>query len=216
MGIFLYFVFQSTFKMQQKKYLEDLSEIKDLMSRSSRFLSLSGLSGVLAGVYALIGAAIAYFFLLPKEGEVFTLHSANFKMLVVLLFAIALLSLLTAFGLSYQKAQKMGEKIWDATTIRLLINFAIPMVTGGLYILIKLNSQHYGLTGSLMLIFYGLALVNASKYTLGQVRYLGYVEIILGLLCAVFPGHGFWFWTLGFGLMHILYGGIMYRKERMA
>ena len=200
--------------MQQKNYLEDLTEIKDLMSRSSRFLSLSGLSGVLAGVYALVGAAIAYFFLLPTDGETLTAHSTNFKLLVVLLLVIAGISILTAFGLSYRRAQKMGEKIWDTTTIRLLINFAIPMVTGGLYILIKLNSQHYGLTGSLMLIFYGLALVNASKYTLGQVRYLGYIEIVLGLLCAAFPGYGFWFWTLGFGLMHILYGGLMYRKEQ--
>ena len=202
--------------MESKNYLEDLSEIKDMMSRSSRFLSLSGLSGILAGVYALFGAALAHIYLLPKQGEKLIMDSTEFKLLVILLLGIALLSLVTAIGLSYRRAQKMGENIWDATTARLLINFAVPMVTGGIYILIKIQSEYYGLTGALMLIFYGLALVNSSKYTLGQVRYLGYIEIALGLLCAALPGHGFWFWAIGFGGMHILYGALMYVKERQA
>lgn len=201
--------------MSEQDYLKDIHEIKNLMNKSSRFISLSGLSGILAGVYAILGAAIAYFFLLPK-GEFVVLHSWNFKMLVVLLLAIAVLSVVTAFLLTTRKAKQHNTKIWDATTRRLLLNFLIPLVTGGIYILIKLNSQHYGLTASLMLIFYGLALINASKYTIGNVKYLGYVEIIAGLLCAVFPGYGFWFWVFGFGVMHILYGSSMLVNEKKA
>ncbi len=199
--------------MSEKDYLKDISEIKNLMNRSSRFISLSGLSGIMAGIYALIGAAIAYFYLVPP-GEYVVLHSWNFKMLVVLLIAIAVLSVVTAFYLTTRKAKQQNEKIWDGTTKRLLLNFLVPLVTGGIYILIKLNSQHYGLTASLMLIFYGLALVNASKYTIGNVKYLGYIEIVAGLLCAAFPGYGFWFWIFGFGLMHIGYGSLMLIQEK--
>ena len=199
--------------MSEKDYLKDISEIKNLMNRSSRFISLSGLSGIMAGIYALIGAAIAYFYLVP-EGEYVVLHSWNFKMLVVLLITIAVLSVATAFLLTTRKAKQLNEKIWDSTTKRLLLNFLIPLVTGGIYILVKLNSQHYGLTASLMLIFYGLALVNASKYTIGNVKYLGYIEIVAGLLCAAFPGYGFWFWIFGFGLMHIGYGSLMLIQEK--
>ncbi len=198
--------------MESKKYLDDISQIKDLMNRSSRFISLSGLSGILAGIYAITGAVITYVFLLPKDDYV-VLHSWNFKMIVGILIGIAVLSLVTAYLLTSQKAKKNNEKVWDETTKRLLINFLVPLVTGGIYILIKLNSQHYGLTGSLMLIFYGLALVNASKYTIGNVRYLGYVEIILGLICAAFPGYGFWFWVIGFGFSHIIYGSLIYFKD---
>jgi len=200
--------------MSDQDYLKDISEIKNLMNRSSRFISLSGLSGIFAGVYAIIGAAIAYIYLFPKPGEFLTLHSWNFKLLLALLASVAILSVVTAYLLTTQKAKKNNEKIWDATTRRLLINFLIPLVTGGIYIIIKLNSQHYGLSASLMLIFYGLALVNASKYTIGNVKYLGYAEIIIGLLCAALPGYGLWFWLLGFGLFHIIYGSIMYIKER--
>jgi hypothetical protein len=200
--------------MSNQDYLKDISEIKNLMNRSSRFISLSGLSGIFAGVYAIIGAAIAYIYLFPKPGEFLTLHSWNFKLLLALLASVAILSVVSAYLLTTQKAKKNNEKIWDATTRRLLINFLIPLVTGGIYIIIKLNSQHYGLSASLMLIFYGLALVNASKYTIGNVKYLGYAEIIIGLLCAALPGYGLWFWLLGFGLFHIIYGSIMYIKER--
>ena len=199
--------------MSEQDYLKDISEIKNLMNRSSRFISLSGLSGIFAGIYALIGAGVAYFFLLPIQYYV-TLHSWNFKMLVGLLIAVAVLSVVTAFLLTTRKAKAHNAKIWDDTTKRLLLNFMIPLVTGGIYILIKLNSQHYGLTAALMLIFYGLALVNASKYTIGNVKYLGYVEIIAGLLCAALPGYGFYFWVFGFGVMHIIYGTIMYFQEK--
>ena len=200
--------------MDSKDYLNDLSEIKDLMNRSSRFLSLSGLSGIMAGIYALIGAAITYLFLLPPAGTYLTLHSWSFKLIVLILCAVALLSIVTAYLLTSNRAKKNNEKIWDNTTKRLLLNFLIPLVTGGIYILIKLNSQHYGLTGSLMLVFYGLALVNASKYTLGNIKYLGYAEIVLGLLCAALPGYGFWFWVIGFGVFHIIYGSLIYLKEQ--
>ncbi len=199
--------------MSDQDYLKDISEIKDLMNRSSRFISLSGLSGILAGLYAIAGAAIAYFYLIP-EGEYLVLDSWNFKTLVALLLGIAVLSIVTAFLLTTRKAKRNNEKIWDETTRRLLINFMIPLVTGGIYILIKLQSQHYGLTGALMLIFYGLALVNAAKYTLSKIRYLGYAEIILGLVCAALPGYGFWFWVAGFGILHVLYGSWMYVMEK--
>ncbi|UII78630.1 hypothetical protein [Flagellimonas sp. CMM7] len=202
--------------MESKKYLDDISQIKDLMNRSSRFISLSGLSGILAGIYAITGAIVTYIFLIPKnEGHV-TLHSWNFKIIVGILIAVAVLSLVTAYLLSSKKAKKNNEKVWDETTKRLLISFLVPLITGGIYILIKLNSQHYGLTGSLMLIFYGLALVNASKHTIGNVKYLGYAEIILGLICAALPGYGFWFWVIGFGVLHIVYGSLIYFKEEKA
>ncbi|NKI33135.1 hypothetical protein [Croceivirga thetidis] len=199
--------------MDSKKYIEDISQIKDMMKRSSRFLSLSGLSGIMAGLYAIGGAVIAYFFLFPARGEYLTLHSWNFKMTIVLLLSVAILSIITGFLLTTRKARKNNEKIWDETTRRLLFHFLVPLMTGGIYILIKLNSQHYGLTASLMLIFYGLALLNSSKYTLSNVQYLGLAEIVLGLICAAFPGYGFWFWVIGFGLLHVIYGSLIYIRE---
>lgn len=199
--------------MNERDYLKDINEIKEILNRSSRFISLSGLSGIMAGVYAIIGALIAYFVYLPKDGSKIIMSSWNFKMLIVLLISVAILSIITAYIFTSKKAKKNNEKIWDETTKQLIINFLVPLVTGGIFIIIKLSSQQYGLSASLMLIFYGLALVNASKFTLGNIKYLGYAEIVSGLVCALLPGFGFWFWLIGFGFFHIIYGILMYLKE---
>jgi MFS family permease len=198
--------------MDSKDYLKDISEIKDLMNRSSRFISLSGSSGILAGIYALIGAAVTYWLVTTYSENSLHLDDWIFTTVLLILCAVAGLSILTAILLTTKKAKKNGEKIWDTSSKRLVLNFLIPLVTGGLYILIMLNQQTYGQAGALMLIFYGLALVNASKYSIGDIQYLGYIEILLGLICALFPEYGFWLWILGFGLMHIIYGAMMYFK----
>lgn len=199
--------------MSTEEYLKDITQIKDMMNKSSRFLSLSGLSGMMAGIYALIGAAIAYYLVSISGRDYLILDGKIFNYILLDLLGVALLSSVTAIILSTRKAKKNNETLWNGTSRRLLIAFLIPLITGGIYILIKIYSNHYGLTGSLMLIFYGLALVNASKHTIGNVKYLGYIEIILGLICAIYPGYGFWFWVVGFGVMHIIYGSLIYLKH---
>jgi general stress protein CsbA len=198
--------------MESKDYLKDISEIKDLMNKSSRFISLSGLSGILAGMYALIGAAIAYWLVTNHSNGTLTLHGWVFQSCLITLILVAMVSIITAIILTTKKAKKHQAKIWDATSKRLVINFLIPLVVGGLYILIILSQGKYEQSGGLMLIFYGLALVNASKYSIGDIRYLGYIQIILGLLASWKPGYGFWLWVIGFGIMHIVYGTWMYLK----
>lgn len=198
--------------MESKDYLKDISEIKNMMNKSSRFISLSGLSGILAGIYALIGAAVAYWLVANSGREYLILDGTIFRLILLDLFLVALFSIVTGIVMTTQKAKKHGAKIWDATSRRLVINFLIPLVAGGIYILIILGQQKYGQTAALMLIFYGLALINASKYSIGDIRYLGFAEIVLGLAAAIYPGLGFWFWVLGFGVMHIIYGTWMHFK----
>ena len=203
--------------MEAKDYLKDIQEIKTMMSQSSRFISLSGLSGILAGVYSLIGAWFAYktiYFDTSKLGVYKNLIISQESIYKLLFIAgtVLILSIITAILLSYQKATKHNEKVWNASSKRLVINFLIPLATGGIFILFLIEKEFLGLIAPLTLIFYGLACVNASKYTLGDVRYLGLTQIILGLLSLWFLGYGLLFWALGFGFCHILYGSVMYFK----
>lgn len=215
--LFIYFVLQSTLKMENEKYLNDISEIKNMMNQSSRFISLSGLSGVLAGIYSLVGAWFAYktiYFDTSTLGNYKNLvisESAVIKLFIIAA-AVLILSIITAVILSAKKASKSEEKIWNTTSKRLVINFAIPLATGGFFILFLIEKEILSLVAPLTLIFYGLACVNASKYTLGDVRYLGLTMIFLGLLSTWFLGFGLLFWALGFGVCHILYGSVMYFK----
>lgn len=205
-------MFFKVLNMDTQNYLQDLKEIKDLMNKSSQFISLSGLSGILAGIYALIGAVVAYYLIENHDEYYITLESSTFKLIFLTATLVLVASLLTAYLCTINKAKKVGEKVWNASSKRLLINFFIPLVTGGIFAILLLKNGYYGLVAPITLLFYGLACVNASKYTLRDVRYLGITEIILGLLAVEFSGYGLYFWVLGFGICHIVYGTVMHFK----
>ncbi|MGK6352586.1 hypothetical protein [Parapedobacter sp. DT-150] len=206
---------------EEKDYIRDIAEIRSMMERMSKFLSLSGWAGIMAGIYALTGAYLAhqFFHFNPDDTAYAATRSGNSVIpllnLIILALVILVLAIGTAVFLSYQKAHKRGEKIWNATSRRLLINMSIPLVAGGLLILVLISKGLIGLIAPFTLIFYGLALYNASKYTYREVGALGLIQIGLGLISTYFMGYGLFFWAAGFGLLHIIYGiYIHYKYER--
>lgn len=199
------------------EYEKDLASIRTMMERSVKFISLSGMSGIMAGIYAVVGAAAAYRMVYyPDSPLAYRIETIQEASIVTRLSIIAALVLIASIGtglwLSYRKAGKHNTNLWNATSKTLVINLAIPLVTGGLLILILLNEGYYGIAPPACLIFYGLALINASANLYDEVRYLGYCEIILGLISAFLGGYGLLFWTLGFGVLHIVYGAVMYYR----
>lgn len=207
---------------QRLEPLETLTEIRSLMERSSRFISLSGLSGVFAGVFALLGAAAAYYRLgLSLSSPNYYRYAQDpagnpdpdfYRFFVVTALLVLGASLVVCFLLTYRKARRLGLPLWDATARRLAANLLLPLVVGGLFCLALLYHGQVGLVAPATLLFYGLALLNASKYTLRDLRYLAICEMALGLLAAFFIGYGLLFWAFGFGVLHIVYGVVMYQK----
>lgn len=207
--------------MEEKEIHDELSAIRGLMERSSKFISLSGLSGILAGVYALIGAAAAYLIIKNNPTAISNTTSLSEAMnnavnVILILTVVALLvliaSLTTGIVLSSRKAKRKGQSIWGTTSRALLFHMFIPLLTGGILIVLFLYQGNDGLIVPAMLIFYGLSLVSASNFTFTDVKYLGLLEIALGLIAACLPGHGLLFWAIGFGVLHIIYGSMMYLK----
>jgi hypothetical protein len=205
--------------METKNYHEDLSHIRSMMERSSRFISLSGLSGVVAGLTALIGAGYVYFVLKREgisyfDGDRNIYQPALVRELVMIGALILVVALLSGYIFTANKSRKKGLKIWDATTKRLLITFIVPLITGGIFCLALLFHHLFVWIAPATLIFYGLALVSAERYTLTDVKYLGYCQIVLGLVSLFFLGWGLLFWAIGFGFLHIVYGSIMHKKYK--
>jgi hypothetical protein len=197
-------------------YIQDIAEMRTMMERSTRFLSLSGMAGVMAGIYALAGAWIAYSMWNFNPGELMPIDG-NIAMpkVIGLGILVFLLSISTSIVLSQKKAAKRGETFWNPTSRRLLVNTAIPFLVGGVAILILLTKGLIGLAAPLSLVFYGLALYNAGKFTYEEVKILGLAEIALGLFSLWFVQYGMLCWALGFGVAHIIYGIYMhYRYER--
>lgn len=195
---------------------DDLQHIRQMMERSSRFISLSGLSGVMAGVVALIGAAIAWHLI----GST-VIDSTNYKsfesketLTQLVLLALTVLALAICFGIWFtiRKSKKQGLKVWTNTTKQLLLHLSIPLIAGGVFCVSALYHGYGTIVAPTTLVFYGLALVNASKFTYSDIQYLGYCEIFLGLVAMFLTGYGLIFWALGFGVLHIVYGIMMYKK----
>lgn len=203
--------------MTNEKHLQDIQEIRSIMERSTRFMSLSGLSGIMAGIYALIGAyfaqrhfneAIEQWNIIPYffdmwEYYIYYLIDAG----LILLFSIG-----TGIFLTARRAKTNGQKMWNSTARRMLFHVGLPLVVGAIVCVAMLYHREESMIAPVMLIFYGLGLVNGSHFTLSDIKYLGYIEIILGLLSAFFVHNGIFFWALGFGLMHVVYGIYMYIK----
>ena len=210
---------------RSEQSLEALQDIKKMMERSSRFISLSGWSGVSAGTAALVGAWLANREMQAFHGSVggrrgeTDLVRSSVDLLSLQLIRIAavvfIAAFVSAFLFTYLRSRKAGVAIWGPTAQRLMWNTVLPLLTGGVVILKMLQLGSYGLIAPSCLIFYGLALVNGSKYTLGEIRWLGYAQVVLGLINLWMPGYGLIFWATGFGVLHIIYGITMWlRYER--
>lgn len=200
--------------MEQKDLFKELGQIRSLMEKSSKFVSISGLSGVLIGCYALIGTAFASYSLYNPY-HIMGMVPGNISMVDLLLgtaILILLLSLVTGWLMARKKARKNRQSIWNITSKSLLFAVSIPLLTGGIVSLVLLAEDYYHLIAAMLLIFYGLALSAGSIYTFAEVKWLGILEITLGLVALCFPDYGLLLWGLGFGVLHIIYGFIVYKK----
>jgi hypothetical protein len=198
-----------------QQQLDDLNQIRSLMERSSRFISLSGLSGISAGIIALVGAALAWFGLhfnersfSPDEYFLYIKPTLGHPLLFLALdgLGVLILALISAFWFTRRNARHKGLKMWDRTAKRMFLQFSIPLVSGGIFCLILAIHGLGWLCAPATLLFYGLALINASKYSFTELGYLGGAEVILGLAASAFPGYALVFWAFGFGILHIIYG----------
>jgi hypothetical protein len=187
---------------------KEIQSIRALMEKSTKFISLSGFSGILMGIYALLGTGAAHYFLNDIIDQPQRLRS----ILIIIGIVVLVASLITAYFLSAYNAKKHGQRFQNAASIGLLQAMIAPLFVGGLVCIIAIYYEYFNLIVPFLLIFYGLALHAGGNYTFRDIRSLSYLQILLGLLAFLFPGYDLFFWSLGFGFLHVIYGCIMYYK----
>lgn len=218
--------------MHEQNHLKELARIRGLMDRSTRFLSLSGLSGIIAGAAALIGAFAAREHhkaliwsgdALAGAGSRYAGTDLTFRdawwghvaFLITDAAIVLVVALVAALWFTWRRSKRTGQGLWDASARRMVANLFLPLMAGGLFALALILNGAVQLVPAATLVFYGVALLNASKYTLDEIRWLGLSEMALGVVAAFWADAGLLFWALGFGVLHIFYGGLMYlRHER--
>lgn len=207
----------------ENEHIQALQEIKQMMDRGSRFVSLSGWSGIAAGICALGAALLTGKYLneygINENGYVAKSNyggNGNFLQLHPDLLILAVTTFIAAFFFAFLftwlRSRKTGLPIWSFTARKVIIGVAVPMIVGALFIWRITDLGAYGLIAPACLLFYGLALINGSKFTLSEVRYLGYLQLVLGIINLWAMDFGLYFWAAGFGVLHILYGIVMWNK----
>lgn len=206
---------------QQTDYLSDLQAIRSMMQRSSKFLSLSGWSGVMAGIYGLLAAYLAQQYLqfdaaaMEAAGLTGVEAFAALSGMMALAGCLLVLSLGTAAWMARRKAQKQGESVWTTASRRLLADLAVPLFTGGFLLLGLAWMGYHSLLLPTSLLFYGITLYQAGPVTYTALRILGLLNLALGFLALLMPENALLFWAAGFGLLHIVYGlFIHFRYEK--
>lgn len=202
--------------MNTAENLEALKDIRKMMERSGRFISLSGWSGIAAGSSALIGAWLAY----QRIGDYYSVDYSSGSYcpsclkndLILIAAGVFIVAFATATFFTFLKSKREGVAIWGNAARRLLWNTLLPMAAGGVMLWRMMELKQYELIAPGSLIFYGLALINGSKYTMGEVRYLGYAEILTGIVALWTISGGLFSWAFGFGVLHIVYGVAMWWK----
>jgi hypothetical protein len=203
-----------------KRPEDELAAIKSMMERSTRFLSLSGFSGILAGIYALAASGMAWYWIyFPNSSWSAGTESLSFKDLLNRMLVLGLGTLIAAVGSAYLLSKKKGagnaQPFWSPASKRFLQSLFLPVALGGFFCFALLHESAFELIPAAMLLFYGIGLVQSAQFTLGEIKNLGITQVILGLLAAFFPEYGLLCWALGFGLFHVIYGTLMYfRHER--
>lgn len=206
--------------LNMKKPEEELAEIKSMMERSTRFLSLSGLSGILAGVYALAAAGIAWYWIyFPSSSWSDGTESLSFRDLLNRMLMLGLGTLIAAVSTAYFLSKKKGtaatQPFWSPASKRFLQSLFLPVTLGGFFCFSLLHESAFELIPAAMLLFYGIGLVQSAQFTLGEIRNLGFSVVTLGLIASFHPEVGLLCWALGFGVFHLIYGSMMYyRHER--
>ncbi len=201
----------------EQEYIDDIREIRTIMERSTRFISLSGLSGIAAGIYALAGAFIAYRLIyapsagMPAESTLYGNHKLIWQLAWVAA-AVLVLTLATGIWLSYLKSKREGKVFWGRGSKQFLAGVSTPLVAGGIFIILMIVQGYFTMVAPAFLVFYGLALIHGGRYTESDIQWPGYLEIILGLTAAAVPQYGLLLWAAGFGILHIIYGIIMSLK----
>lgn len=199
--------------MKNNEAFEVVKEIREMMEKSSRFLSFSGTSAILVGLYALAGAFVAQRIIMEKDIPIG--YSAPHWLIIapdviVVALVVFVLSLGSILFFSVRKAKRKGSSFFNGPAYRTFLNFFLPLTVGGIFCIALFIEGNIGLIAPSMLLFYGLSLINASKYTYDTVFWLGCGELLLGLICAFFPGNGLLLWGMGFGGLHIIYGIYFY------
>ncbi len=210
--------------MNADKAAKNLAAIRQLMERPIRYSTMSGLSGILAGLAALVGVAIdrhVYNHYLPREA----------MWINIFVWAGVFIAAFTCSAvLTHIRERKQNMPFWSPVKRRILMTILTPFICGiGLTVAImyrwyiKDGPNQWGLIPAICMTFYAVALWQVGSFSIGELRVMAVAFILAALVSACFfqadiPGlekgtAPSWALGITFGGFHIIYGLVVWIRH---
>lgn len=193
---------------------ESIKVIRDIMERSAGYTIFSGLSGIIAGLLSLIGCYLSE---QVWAGEQTIDQNAHY---LIIWFSILALAIVQDRVLAERKARKSGQTTWTPATYQ-----AIKAILPGMCLAFALSLRaliiyDYDAIPAICILGYAVSLCAAGMFSIYELRVFGVVQLVTGVIALFLPliprfNHpqtALYFMALSFGVYHIIYGLIMWRK----
>lgn len=195
---------------------ENLRVIRDLMERSTKYSTFSGLSGVLAGTASITGCIVTH--LLQRRFP----DPASFRIPFLLTWSLVILCAIGGdFLLTKRRATRVGKRIVSRLGKQMVIASAPGLGTGALLTLYFLSHNLLADIFPMWMLAYGIAVCAVGLFSQREVSWLGAAFLAAGtitLLLPLFgltalPALGLIMMAVTFGGFHIVYGIAVSRRD---
>ena len=181
--------------------MDNLRFIRETMERSTSFTAVSGVAGMIMGAVAMVAAVVASTRRTPEAW------------LLTWLIA-ALVAGLAALWAMIRKARASGVSLLSGPGSKFALFFTPPIVVGALLTAALVRVDLLSVLPGAWLLLYGTAVVSGGAFSVRIVPMMGVGFMLVGAL-ALFapPAWGDEFMAVGFGVLHIVFGLVIWRKH---
>ena len=189
---------------QVQEAYENLRMIRQMMERSTKHSSLSGFSGIIVGLWAIIGVAVTRLAVQPNRAHHWLAYIAEFAATWA---AVLVLSILTDLLVTKRRAALVGKHVFSKLGTH-IVGAAAPGFTAGFVLtMYLLQQQRIGEVYGFWMLSYGLAICAVGLFSVRPVLFLGWAFLLAGAATLFLPhAWGLGMMALSFGGFHIAYG----------
>jgi len=198
-----------------------MQEIQRIMERATLFTQLPGMAAVVGGAMVLVGCAVSYAMFRSLDfAGILDLSPNAQAAFCVMWFAIGVAGVVLEVLLTARAARRMG--LAPAIRSARVAAFSLtPSVIVAMVLTIKFlipaqpKAEEIQYIVPVWMMLYGTGVYTAGLFSIRPPRVLGLTFLGMGVVALLaFPGYGVVSAALSFGLLHVLFGLYILRKQR--
>lgn len=200
-----------------------MQEIQRIMERATLFTLLPSVSAIAGGVLVLGGCAVSYAMFRSLDfADIVHLSFGSQAAFCVMWFLVGVVAVVLEVVLTARTARRQqlvpADRPMRVAAFSLTPSVVVAMVlTFKFLIPLEPKPEEIQYIVPVWMMLYGTGVYTAGLFSIRPPRILGLTFLAMGVVALlVFPGYGVVSAALSFGLLHIVFGIYILRKQRQA